>query len=127
MDIIYELPLFSKLHDEELLFIELFRGDPLLMTKGEFLQSDEWKDYPYNISGIHIAVSETISFDLKDYIDTIGEEAYEDWNEQVWDSIKDTPETKAFLELINRTIDNHPVYYAGRAISMDVFPNKSEE
>ena len=125
MNVIYEQPVFSKLHNDELLFIELFRGDPLLMTKEEFLQSDEWKEYPFNINKVYIATTETMSFDLKYVIDQIGEEAYEDWNEQVWDSIKDEPQTKAFLELIDKVFSAHKVYYGGRIILMDVFPNKT--
>lgn len=117
-------PIFSKLHDDELLFIELFKGEPLLMTKEEFLQSDEWENYPYNINGVYIAASEIMSFDLKDVIDQIGEEAYEDWNEQVWDSIKDAPETKTFLEFINKVFSAHKVYYGDRVVLMDMFPTK---
>ena len=114
-------PLFSKLHNDEKLFIEFFHGDPLVMTKEEFLQSDEWADYPLNIRDISIATSEVMPFDLKEYIDQIGEDAYEDWNEQVWDSIKDTLETKAFLELINKTFATHKIYYPGTSILIDVF------
>lgn len=115
-------PIFSKLHNDELLFITLFRGDPLLMTKDEFLQSDEWANYPYNICEISLADSEVMSFDLKNVIDQIGEDAYEDWNEQVWDDIKDAPETKTFLELINRIFSSHKVYYGAKVVLMDEFP-----
>lgn len=116
--------IFSKLHDEELLFIDLLRGDPLLITKGDFLQSDEWNNYPYNICDISIATSEVMSFDLKCFVDMIGEDAYEGWNEQVWDSICDAPETKTFLEFINNVFSNHPVYYGGKKIFMDLLPTK---
>ena len=112
-------PLFSELHSDELLFIEFFRGDPIVITKEEFIQSDEYKNYPYNIYSISVASSEAMTFDLKGYIDMIGEEAYEDWNNHIWDSIVDAPETKAFLELMERTIDNYPVYYAGKKIIVD--------
>ena len=120
-------PIFSKLHNDELLFIELFRGEPLLMTKGEFLQSDEWANYPYNICDISLANSEIMSFDLKNVIDQVGEDAYEDWNEQVWDSIKDAPETKIFLEFINKVFSAHKVYYAGKVVLVDILPNHKEE
>lgn len=115
--------LFSKLHNDELLFIEFYKGEPLLLTKEEFLQSDEWKEFPYNICTISLADSEILSFDLKSIIDQIGEDAYEDWNEQVWDSIKDAPETKSFLEFINNVFSTHKVYYGGKPILMDMLPN----
>lgn len=127
MNVIYEQPIFSKVHDDELLFIELFKGDPLLMTKGEFLQSDEWNNEWYNVRNVSIAISEVMPFDLKEIIDQIGEDAYEDWNEQVWDSIKDTPETKAFLEMIVRVFNSHKVYYGGRSILIDKYPTRKGE
>ena len=65
-------PIFSKLHDDELLFIEFFRGEPMLLTKGELLQSDEWKDYPYNFCDISIAAHEVMPFDLKNIIEAQG-------------------------------------------------------
>ena len=127
MNFIYRQPIFSELHDDELLFIEFYKGEPLLMTKGEFIQSDEWKEYPYNICKISLAESEVMSFDLKQVIDQIGEDAYEDWNEQVWDSIKDAPETKTFLEFINNVFSSHKVYYGNRPIYVDIFPTKNKE
>lgn len=120
-------PIFSKLHEDELLFIELFRGEPLLMTKGEFLKSDEWANYPYNVCDISIATSEVISFDLKSVIDQIGEDAYEEWSEQVWDSIKDAPETKTFLEFINKIFSVYKVYYGDKVVLMDMLPSRKKE
>ena len=95
------------------------------MTKGEFLQSDEWKNYPVNVCDISLATSEVMSFDLKSVIDQIGEDAYEDWNEQVWDSIKDAPETKAFLEFIKKVFSVHKIYYGDKIILMDMLPTKT--
>ena len=127
MNVIYEQPIFSKVHDDELLFIELFKGDPLLMTKGEFLQSNEWNNDWCNIRNVSIATSEVMSFDLKEIINQIGEDAYEDWTEHVWDSIKDAPETKTFLEMITNVFNSHKVYYAGRSILIDKLPTYKGE
>ena len=113
-------PIFSKLHNDELLFIEKFHGEPLVISKEDFLLSDEWADYPYNIRSVSIADFEIIQFDLKDIIDQLGEYAYEDWNEQVWDSIENAPETKAFLELVKKTFECHKVYYPSKAILIDI-------
>ena len=96
------------------------------MTKEEFLQSDEWANYPYNIDKISIAISEVMSFDLKYVIEQIGEEAYDEWAEQVWNSIEDAPETKTFLEFINKVFSTHEVYYGGKTIIMDILPTRGE-
>ena len=109
--------LLSELHDSELLFIEKFHNDPTIISKEDFLSS---YDYLEDIRNVSLAEPEIMSFDLKNIIDQIGEDAYEDWNEQVWDSIKDAPETKAFLELIKNTFSSHKVYYSGRNVIIDL-------
>lgn len=113
---IFDTPKFSQLNNDELLFITFYNNDdPLVITKEDFIQ-----DNINNVKHVHFALSDTMKFDLKPIIDQIGEDAYEDWNEQVWDDIEDAPETKAFLEFINKVFNNHKVYYPGQQITMDV-------
>ena len=116
MNIIFETPKFSQLNNDELLFITLYNNDdPLVMTKEDFMQ-----DTINNVHSVHFALSDTMRFDLKQIIDQIGEDAYEDWNEQVWDDIENASETKEFLQFINKVFNNHKVYYPGQQITMDV-------
>ena len=55
----------------------------------------------------------------KDYIETIGEDAYDDWDNHVWNSIKDTEEYKKFNELMLSVINSHKVYYPGQIVYID--------
>ena len=47
---------------------------------------------------------------------------YEDWDDYVYDCLKDEPETKAFLDLVKRTFEAHPTYYEGKPIEIDMTP-----
>ena len=66
----------------------------LVISKEDFMSNLIDENYLDGINSVHIAESEVIHYNFKDYIETISEDAYDDWDNQIWDSIKDTEEYK---------------------------------
>lgn len=45
-------------------------------------------------------------------------------DEDVYNDIKDLPETKAFLEKFNEASERNPTYWEGEAVEIDMIPEK---
>lgn len=108
----------SELSNDFELLVET-SNDYIFMTKEEFLESE------YYISNdkkwLWSAEKQTILFDLQDIIESIGEnDAYEDWASDVYDDLKDLPETQSFLNKVKEIFNRHPVYYPGFKICIDI-------
>lgn len=115
----------SELPDDTMLCVGNGHYDDLqVMEKVDFLKSSYFLDYPaWSFPEVTLAERQVATFDLKDIIDYIGEDdMYEDWNEHVYDSLRDQPETIAFLDLVKRTFDAHPSYYKGKLVEIDMTP-----
>ena len=97
-----------------------------VMDKEDFVQSDYFLDHPCKPwPKVCVAVKQVQSFNLRDLrnlCENIGEEAYEDWDEHVYDDLKDAPETAAFLKLVERVFESHPTYYEGENVEIDMVP-----
>lgn len=101
-----------------------YNGDIQVMDKADFLESSYFLDYPVEpFPKVTLADPMVATFDLRYIIEGIGEdEMYEDWDDYVYDCLKDEPETKAFLDLVKRTFEAHPTYYEGKPIEIDMTP-----
>ena len=109
----------SEIKNDTELFVNRRNECHEVLSKEDFISNMVDENYLDGINSVHIAVSETMHYNLKDYIETIGEDAYDDWDNQVWDSIKDTEEYKKFNELMLNIINSHKVYYPGQTINLD--------
>lgn len=115
----------SEIPDNTMLCIgNGYCDDLTVMEKADFLKSDYFLDYPFwQLPEVTLAERQVATFDLKDILEYIGEDdMYEDWVEHVYDSLRDQPETIAFLDLIKRTFDAHPTYYKGKLVEIDMTP-----
>lgn len=109
----------SELPNETMLYINHGKNSDIdIMSKQDFLKSD----YLLNDENIKVftADKKIIKFNLWDILENIGEESYEGWDEDVYNTIKDNPITSDFLNLIKTTFAKHPVYYEGQIIEIDM-------
>lgn len=100
--------------------------DLLIMDKGDFLQSayfcDGINDPEYGAK-VTLAQKTVEKFILQDIIERLGEDAtYEDWDLDVYNDLKDQPETAAFLALIKQVFERHPTYWEGEPVEIDMTP-----
>ena len=116
---VFNKPNLSELRDDTLLFVDRRNECHEVLSKEDFMSNLVDENYLDGINSVHIAESEVMHYNFKDYIETIGEDAYDDWDNQVWDSIKDTEEYKKFNELMLSVINSHKVYYPGQVIHID--------
>lgn len=116
---VFNKPNLSELRNDTLLFVDRRNECHEVISKEDFISNLVDENYLDGINSVHIAESEVIHYNFKDYIETIGEDAYDDWDNQVWDSIKDTEEYKKFNELMLNVINSHKVYYPGQMIYID--------
>ena len=120
----------STLRSDTLLCVgNNYDGELRVMDKAEFLESAYFLDYPVEpFPEVRLADPCVSTFDLRKTIERIGEDdTYEGWDEDVYDSLKNEPETKAFLELVKRTFEAHPTYYEGKLVEIDMLPPARKE
>lgn len=117
----------SEIDNNSLLFVNRRNECHEVISKEDFISNLVDENYLDGINSVHIAESETMHYNFKDYIKTIGEDAYDDWDNQVWDSIKDTEEYKKFNELMMNVINSHKVYYPGKIIFIDTISHEYKE
>lgn len=116
----------SELSNDTKLYISNSRGEDEVMTKEDFLKSIWFLNYPESegLRYVAIANKEISKFNLWDVIERIGEDdTYESWDEDVYNELKDLPETKAFLEKVEKVFNDHPTYWDGEYVEIDMLPS----
>lgn len=103
-------------------------GEFDVMSKDDYLRSSQFIDYPAEpFTSVCLADKSVLTFDLFDAIERIGDDSsYEDWDEDVYNDIKDLPETKAFLEKFKEVSERNPTYWEGEAVDIDMIPEKED-
>lgn len=124
------MPKLSELANDTMLCIG--NGDLRVMDKSDFLESAEFLDYPIEpFPEVTVAVPEIKTFDTRDlasFLENLGEDdTYEGWAEDVFDAIKDAPETEAFLRVLNAAFASHITYYEGHHVDIDMLPERGAE
>lgn len=127
------MPKLSELANNTMLCVgNGYNGDLRVMDKSDFLESAEFLDYPIEpFPEVTVAVPEIKTFDTRDlasFIENLGEDdTYEGWAEDVYNAIKDTPETEAFLRVLNAAFASHITYYEGHHVDIDMLPERGAE
>jgi len=119
----------SQLPDDTMLTVShRYDGEIELMDKADFLQSAYFLDYPVEpFPSVTLAVKQVQTFDLYDVIERIGEDdTYEDWDLDVYNDLRNAPETEAFLNLIHTVFERHPTFWEGKPIEIDMVPERKE-
>lgn len=113
----------SQITASQYLYIEKGKySDPVIMEKNDFINSSYFLDK--ESVNVFIAVPEVTNFVLYDWIEWLGEENYEDWVGIVYEEIMDNPITDKFILLVNKIFKNHPTYYPGKPVEIDIEPPK---
>lgn len=96
---------------------ELMSKDDLL---GELCRGEKDKE---EIT-VYLAEAQTADFDadyIADMVEIVGEhfEQSEDWPETMMEDIRESPETKAYLNYLNERAKAHTTYWAGMRVIVD--------
>ena len=83
------------------------------------LYFDNPEEKPKDVK-VFIAKPEITTFVLWDWIEWLGEENYEDWAITVYDEIMKNPITNEFILLVNKVFKDHPTYYPGQKVEIDI-------
>lgn len=117
----------SQLPDNAMLTVShRYDGEIELMDKADFLQSSYFLDYPVEpFPSVTLADKQIQTFDLFDVIERIGEDdTYEGWDLDVYNDIRNAPETEAFLNLIRMVFERHPTFWEGNPVEIDMVPGE---
>ena len=125
------MPKFSELSSDRELMV--YTGDgcaytlgctPDVLTKEELLQElrNGWKNA--RDIAVYLAEKNIAEFDeddIRSIVENVMESAeqYEDWDQDMMTDIRDSAETKAFLQYLNGRAEVHATYDAGLLVEMD--------
>ena len=99
--------------------------EPMLLSKKQFMRSSMAKKPAYTAYervSLLKEESKTITMmDLCDIVDVIAEyDAPEEWVLGFVDTLCELPETKAFIDAVNRTLESFPMFREGEAVEIDM-------
>lgn len=118
----------SQILGSQLLYIERGKySDPVIMNKTDFINSDYFLNKEAVDVKVFIAKPEITTFVLWDWIEWLGEENYEDWAITVYNEIMGNPITNEFILLVNKVFKDHPTYYPGRLVEIDIPTGKCND
>ena len=117
----------SEISGDTQLCIELY-GDAelLLMDKEDFIQEYLEDDLERSrVASVAIAAENPAKFDLEDVhnmlwnaSDSMGQ--YDDWEEDMFEAIKESSEVKSFLSYMNRLARKHMSFEMGEDVEVDL-------
>lgn len=126
------LPKFSELDNDRRLIVytgrfseDLYCDDVEVVTKEEL--SGELRANKLNIQEIEVYLVEKEIFsefsedDIREMIENVMErdEQHKGWDECMMSQIRDSPETKAFLQYLNKLAEEETTYFEGEQVEMD--------
>lgn len=125
------MPKFSELSSDRELMVYTGGGcaytlgcTPDVLTKEELLQElrNGWKNA--RDIAVYLAEKNIAEFDeddIRSIVENVMESAeqYEDWDQDMMTDIRDSAETKAFLQYLNGRAEVHATYDAGLLVEMD--------
>jgi hypothetical protein len=115
-----ELPMDTKL------FIENSDYDVEIIDKHDFLWEIQasWRDYISDIHTIYIAEPNPLKLDvrwfLSDLLERYEDDQYEDWAQDMYDDLEDSPAVIQFVEQFNKTAAGRVTYYPGKLVNIDI-------
>lgn len=117
----------SELSNDTMLCLSYSNRDSdIVMDKADFLESTHFYDILSNCTGVYIAVPDVKKFtknDIFNFIEWIGEDdTFEDWDERVYNDIKELPETAAFVGVMNEAFKKNITWFEGEPVEVDVLP-----
>lgn len=123
----------SELSMDTMLTVQPCNGDFKVMSKADFLQSAYFLDGPNDpvggVSSITVAIRDVAKFRLGTILERIYEDeyCYDGWLGDVFNALCDKPETKAFLDLVQKVFEDNPTYREGESVEIDMVPEQTPE
>lgn len=119
--------LLSELPMDTQLFIEDSEGyTPSIITKEDFLLEIEnsWRDYISEIHTIYVAepnpLQVTVRTLLGDILEYYEDDQYDDWAQDMYDDLEDSPIVASFVEELNKAAAGRVTYYPGSLVDVDI-------
>lgn len=115
----------SSLPANEKLVVEHYgNSEPLLTDAASFIE-DYLRDSEEEYAGVYLAAENPAKFDVNCIHDVLWRAQdhmgqYDDWEEDMFETIKESPEVANFLALLNRVAKRFMSYEFGEEIEVDV-------
>lgn len=108
----------SEVENSQMLVVRVGSQDGVVMTKEDFLQSEEYLDRLEGLK-VYIGEKEVETFDLYNVFENMEDDKYEDWIQDVWPKIEKAVDVAAIEKAINDVMEQHPTYWDGRCVDID--------
>lgn len=121
-----DIILLSELPMDTQLYIENSIGDITIVPKEDFLLEIEhsWRDYNPEIHNIYVAEPNPLHIDvrtlLSDILEYYEDDQYDDWAQDMYDDLEDSPIVASFVEELNKAAAGRITYYPGSLVDVDI-------
>lgn len=118
--------LLSELPMDTQLYIENSIGDITIIPKEDFLLEIEhsWRDYSPEIHNIYVAEPNPLHLDIRtllgDILEYYEDDQYDDWAQDMYDDLEDSPIVASFVEELNKAAAGRVTYYPGSLVDVDI-------
>ena len=118
--------LLSELPMDTQLYIENSIGDITIIPKEDFLFEIEhsWRDYNPEIHNIYVAEPNPLHLDIRtllsDILEYYEDDQYDDWAQDMYDDLEDSPIVASFVEELNKAAAGRVTYYPGSLVDVDI-------
>lgn len=121
-----DIILLSELPMDTQLYIENSIGDITIMPKEDFLFEikHSWRDYNPEIHNIYVAEPNPLHLDVRtllgDILEYYEDDQYDDWAQDMYDDLEDSPIVASFVEELNKAAAGRVTYYPGSLVDVDI-------
>ena len=119
-----DIVLLSELPMDTQLYIENSIGDITIIPKEDFLLEIEhsWRDYNPEIHNIYVAEPNPLHLDIRtllgDILEYYEDDQYDDWAQDMYDDLEDSPIVASFVEELNKAAAGRITYYPGSLVDV---------
>lgn len=107
----------SELKNDELVIVEYKGGTTEVIPAEDIHHCIEYNE-GYELE-FYTAVEDAVCIDVETLIEAFADEQYEDWDQDMYEELKDSPEAKAFVEVFNRAAQERATYHMGHKIDLE--------
>ena len=111
----------SQIPESELIIVKYKEGMTEVIEAGEIASCIAYNE-GYNLE-FFTAVKDTVQINERELItkltEMLGNDQYEDWEDDMYYELIDEKETKAFVEAFNKAAENRASYSMGEAIDLE--------
>ena len=115
----------SEVKDDQMLIVKAFNWeDGVVVSKARYMNSSEYLDrnkgeYEKGFPKVYLADKEVECFSLRNVFESMEDDKYEGWLEDVWSEIKEEVAVDSLEDVINKVLERHPTYWDGREVDTE--------